>query len=323
MIVDLAVSAGVALIAGTFAVALRRRRFDTIDTVWGLGFAAIAVVTCALATGDLVPRILSTLFTVGWGVRLSVHIHLRNRGGGEDKRYAQMQQRPGRMFVRVYLTQAALIWLVSLPVQVAQYGRGAPVFLYCVAVMVWAVGFAFETIGDYQLQRFRADPANRGKALGTGLWGYTRHPNYFGDACVWWGLYLLACQSWLGAATIVSPIVMTALLAKGTGKPRLERQLIADRPDYAAYLNHTSSFFPLPPRRSASEAGGEGLRLRPPAPRDQRDDHAEQHRRERVDGVVEHEQLRVGRADHQADQAERGHPRERGDHQADRAGELQ
>jgi steroid 5-alpha reductase family enzyme len=186
----IAVSAGVALalIAGTFAVALRRRRFDTIDTASGLGFAAIAVVTCALATGDLVPRILSTLLTVGWGVRLSVHIHPRNRGRGEDKRCAQMPRRQGRMFVRVYLTQAALIWLVSLPVQVAQHGRGAPVFLYCVAVMVWAVGFAFETIGDYQLQRFRADPANRGKALDTGSWRYTRHPNYFGDACVWWSL---------------------------------------------------------------------------------------------------------------------------------------
>ncbi|NKQ58589.1 DUF1295 domain-containing protein [Amycolatopsis sp. K13G38] len=235
-----------ALIVVTFVVGALRKRFDTIDTVWGLGFALVAVVTFARSDGDLTARILSTVLTVVWGVRLAVHIGLRNRGGDEDKRY--QGRGPLAMFTRFYLTQAVLLWLISLPVQVAQYGDPAPAALYWIGGLLWAVGFAFEAIGDHQLQRFRRDPANKGKVLDTGLWRYTRHPNYFGDACVWWGLYLLACHSWLAAATVVSPLIMTALLAKGSGKPILERQLLDSRPGYAEYVARTSGFFPLPPK---------------------------------------------------------------------------
>jgi steroid 5-alpha reductase family enzyme len=138
---------------------------------------------------------------------------------------------------------------VSLPVQVGQYGGGPGVVGY-VGVLVWVLGLTFEAVGDQQLSRFRADPDSRGQVLDTGLWRYTRHPNYFGDACVWWGLFLLACHSWLGVVTVIAPIVMTALLAKGTGKPLMERDIVERRPGYADYVRSTSGFVPLPPRRA-------------------------------------------------------------------------
>jgi steroid 5-alpha reductase family enzyme len=240
----------------TFWIAVARRRYDTVDTAWGLGFALVAVVTFALSSGhgDLTARLLSTALTVVWGVRLGVHIHRRNHGKPEDPRYADLlakgTRRPKtRMFIRVYLLQAVLLWLVSLPVQVAQYG-GRPGVAGYAGALVWLVGLVFEAVGDQQLSRFRADPANKGEVLNTGLWRYTRHPNYFGDACVWWGLFLLACHSWLGLATIISPLVMTALLAKGTGKPMLEKGMAERRPGYVDYVRSTSGFVPLPPKRS-------------------------------------------------------------------------
>ena len=239
----------VALILGVFVAAERRGRYDLIDSFWGLGFAVVAVVTFALSRGDL----LITVLTVVWGVRLSVHIHTRNRHKPEDARYVDMRQRaahPRRhMLTAVYLTQAALLWFVSLPVQFSQYGPTVVSWPIWLGVAVWLVGFVFETVGDAQLRAFRADPATDGQVLDTGLWRYTRHPNYFGDACVWWGLYLIACHTGIGAATVLAPIAMTFLLAKGTGKPLLEKGIGDRRPGYREYVTRTSGFFPLPPSR--------------------------------------------------------------------------
>ncbi|QFU87971.1 DUF1295 domain-containing protein [Amycolatopsis sp. YIM 10] len=256
LLISAAVALGIALVAvcATFAIALARRRYDTIDTFWGLGFALVALVAFPYGTGDLPLRLVVTGLTVVWGVRLAVHLHLRNHKLPEDPRYVRMVERAGdrpgaRIFVRVYLVQALVLWFVSLPVLAAQHGTGIGV-LGWLGLAVWLVGFGFETIGDEQLRRFKADPANRGRVLDTGLWRYTRHPNYFGDACVWWGFYLLACSTWPGAATVLSPLVMTFTLAKGTGKPLLEKGLHRTRPGYAYYVERTSGFFPLPPRRT-------------------------------------------------------------------------
>jgi steroid 5-alpha reductase family enzyme len=255
---NLAITAVVTLVAVcvVFGVARLRRRYDTIDTFWGLGFAVIALVSLAVSDGDPVLRIVVTALTVIWGVRLSAHLHLRNHRLPEDPRYVRMVERSGenpglRIFVSVYLVQAVVLWFVSLPVQVAMYsdGFGVPAWL---GIAVWLVGFGFETVGDDQLRRFKADPDNRGKVLDTGLWRYTRHPNYFGDACVWWGLFLIACTSWAGAATILSPIAMTYTLAKGTGKPLLEKGMRNSRPGYAYYVERTSGFFPLPPKKTVT-----------------------------------------------------------------------
>ncbi|WP_165777449.1 DUF1295 domain-containing protein [Amycolatopsis antarctica] len=260
---NLAVTAAATLLAvvATFGIALRRGRYDTVDTFWGLGFVFVAVETFVLSgtqagAGDLALRITVTALTLVWGLRLAVHLHLRNHGVAEDPRYVAMAQRAGerpaaKIFVRVYLVQAAVLWLVSLPVQFAQYGGGFGVTAW-IGVLVWLTGFTFETIGDEQLRRFRADPRTKGTVLDTGLWRYTRHPNYFGDACVWWGLYLLACGTWAGAATILAPLAMTYTLARGTGKPLLEKGLERTRPGYADYVKRTSGFVPLPPRRTVT-----------------------------------------------------------------------
>ncbi|MFC5288813.1 DUF1295 domain-containing protein [Actinokineospora guangxiensis] len=245
----------VVFIGVVFGISVRLGKYDTIDTAWGLGFGVIALVALALSYGDgpNALRITVTALTVVWGVRLGVHLHIRNHDKPEDRRYVAIQSRakgnPRLHMLRVvFLTQGVLMWIISLPVQVAQTGSAEFHALAWVGVALWVFGFAFETIGDAQLTRFKADPASKGKVLDTGLWRYTRHPNYFGDACVWWGLYLMACHSWWGAATVVAPLIMTYLLAKGTGKPLTEKHLSSSRPGYADYVARTSGFFPLPPK---------------------------------------------------------------------------
>jgi steroid 5-alpha reductase family enzyme len=166
-----------------------------------------------------------------------------------------MRHRQGNLVVflvrKVYGLQGALMWLISIPVQAAMYEHAGLGVLGVAGIVVWAVGFGFESVGDWQLARFKADAANRGKVMDRGLWAWTRHPNYFGDACVWTGLWLLALGSPLGLATVFSPVLMTFLLLKFSGKALLERRMLRSKGDaYAAYLARTSGFFPLPPRRS-------------------------------------------------------------------------
>lgn len=257
--VNLAASAGTALavLLAAFAVAARRGTHRPADVAWGCAFAAVAGVSAGLAAagghGDGGRQVLVVAATGLWGLRLAWHIARRGRGHGEDPRYERLLAKaPGsrtRYALRmVYLLQAALVWLISLPVQAGGY-ESAPVGGAALAgLAVWAAGFAFEAVGDAQLARFRADPANAGRVMDRGLWSWTRHPNYFGDCLVWWGLFLLGCDRAATAFTVLSPLVMTLLLTRGSGKPLLERHL-ADRPGYAAYAARTSGFVPLPPRR--------------------------------------------------------------------------
>ncbi|MGI8332325.1 DUF1295 domain-containing protein [Actinomadura scrupuli] len=248
------------VLAITYAVALRAGRHSVIDVAWGLGFAAVALVTCAASAGQAEGsrRWLITALTVVWGVRLAAHVAWRSRGKGEDRRYEELLSRaPGdrnRYALRkVYFPQGVVLWFVSLPVQVAMYAGGPAGRLLLVGALIWAAGFLFETVGDFQLARFTGDPANRGEVMDGGLWRYTRHPNYFGDALVWWGIFLAACDQWPGALTVLSPVLMTWLLARGTGKPLLERSMERTRPGYAGYAARTSGFVPWPPRRPGPE----------------------------------------------------------------------
>lgn len=246
----------VALMALVLVNVARTGTVTIIDTVWGLGFAVAALAGLAASWGEDANtlRLLVTALTVVWGARLAAHLYVRNRGRGEDHRYDDLFARHAGSRVRVAaiwvcLPQAAILWFVSLPVQFAQNATGVSAWWWpAVGAAVWGVGFAFETIGDAQLKRFRADPANHGKVLDTGLWRYTRHPNYFGDACVWWGLYLCACVTWPGALTFLAPAVMTFVLARGTGKPLMERYM-SQRDGYAQYVERTSGFLPLPPKK--------------------------------------------------------------------------
>lgn len=245
----------VALLSLTFAVAVRVGKHAVIDVVWGLGFVAITATAFVLATGDGL-RSTVMLTVVGlWGLRLAGHIANRSRGHGEDPRYQAIIDRAQghpqlHVLQRVYLPQAVLMWFVSLPAQVAMFSGREPGVLLWLGLAVWAVGLTFETVGDWQLHRFRSDPTTSGKVLDTGLWRYTRHPNYFGDATAWWGIFLVAADAGLpGWLTVLSPVVMTWLLAKGTGKPLLEKDMAERRPEYTEYVRRTSGFVPLPPKR--------------------------------------------------------------------------
>ena len=255
---NLLITAGCALafMTAVFGVGLALGKHRVVDVAWGVAFTIGAVVSCALSAGhgDLGRRVMATALTAVWGLRLAGHIARRGRGAPEDPRYEKLlakarASRTWYAYTRVYLGQAALVWFISMPVQAVEFGERPLGVAAIVGAILWAIGLFFEAVGDWQLQRFKADPANRGKLMRTGLWRYTRHPNYFGDACVWWGLFILGVDQWAVLCMILSPAVMTWLLTKGSGKPLTERHMIATRPDYAEYAAQTSGFIPLPPRR--------------------------------------------------------------------------
>lgn len=254
----LSAAAIVVVFVATFGWALAAGKQAVVDIVWGPGFAVVALVAYLVAAGTAEGvGLRSTVLLVvvaAWGLRLGGHIFLRSRGKGEDPRYVDiMAEATGdprlHAFRKVYLTQAAVMWVVSLPVQVGMSatGGGAVVgVLVVLGVAVWLVGFVFETVGDLQLTRFKADSANKGTVLDSGLWRYTRHPNYFGDVCVWWGIFLVSLASPWVLVTAVGPLLMTRLLTKTTGKELLEKHL-SSRAGYAEYVERTSGFLPLPP----------------------------------------------------------------------------
>jgi steroid 5-alpha reductase family enzyme len=252
--VTLAVTAGVFLVL--WLVSLRLRNASIVDVWWGPGFALIALVSFVLAPDGPLPRhLLVLILTTIWGLRLGIHLLVRNAGRGEDFRYAAMRKHWGDRFplkslTTVFLLQAVLMWVVSLPVQVAIHGQTPATLGACdlLGVLVFAIGLFFEAVGDAQLARFKADPANAGRVMDRGLWRYTRHPNYFGDAVAWWGLWLIALAVPGGFWSIVGPITMTVLLTRVSGVPMLERTIGRRRPGYDAYVRRTSAFVPRPPR---------------------------------------------------------------------------
>ena len=245
----------IVVMAVTFAVALRVGKQTVIDVTWGLGFAVIAVTAFATSGGhgDPLRRWLALALTVVWGLRLAGHIWSRSRGKGEDPRYEALLARAdgnanAYALRRIYLPQGVIMWFVSLPVQIAMFVEGGVAWVLWLGVAIWAVGLFFESVGDLQLTRFRDAPSNKGKVLDTGLWRYTRHPNYFGDASVWTGLFLVAASAWPGVLTVLSPALMVWNLYSGTGKKLLEKDIGDRRPEYADYVRRTSGFFPWPPK---------------------------------------------------------------------------
>lgn len=246
----------VLLQVGTWAWALRVRRLNVVDVTWGLSFAVISLVAFAVSpgSGDPVRRAFIVVLTCLWGLRLGTHILLRQRKDpGEDPRYTELMSRrtgdPRLAALRsVFLLQAVAAWFISLPLQVGLVSSRHSGVLLWIGVLVWVVGFVFESVGDYQLTRFRASPDSRGRVMDRGLWRYTRHPNYFGDAAVWWGLFLICADGGWAWLTVLSPALMTWFLAAKTGKPLMEKQLSQSRPGYAEYVARTSGFIPWPPR---------------------------------------------------------------------------
>ena len=243
----------VLLMAVTAVIGRRQGRVAVVDTAWGLGFVLVALVSALVGTGAAPRRFVLLAMVAIWGLRLARHMHQRNAGKGEDPRYTQMlENEPGDPFLvairRVYLVQGGAIWFVSLPIQVAaatDVGLGVVAVL---GILLWAVGVTFETVGDAQLKAFKADSATKGTVMDRGLWSWTRHPNYFGDSAVWWGIFLVAASAWPGVLTILSPVVMTYFLVFATGARLLEKHM-AERPGYAEYQQRTSYFLPRPPKR--------------------------------------------------------------------------
>jgi steroid 5-alpha reductase family enzyme len=250
-----AASAIAALMLVTWVLSVLVRDASIVDPVWGAGFVLVAWVVRASVDGDPARQWLLVALTTVWGLRLAGYLAWRKRGGGEDFRYREMRERWGARFWwvslgTVFVLQGVLMWVVSLPVQLGQVpddpGLGV---LAGIGVAVWVVGMCVEVVGDAQLARFKADPANHGAVMDRGLWRYTRHPNYFGDACVWWGLALVAAESGLGAVGIIGAVVMTVLLRRVSGVTLLERSLSRRRAGYDDYVARTSPFVPRPPRR--------------------------------------------------------------------------
>lgn len=234
-------------------VSLAVRDAGIVDIFWGLFFVTAAWTAFFAADGLAARRLLLVVLTSVWGIRLAVYLAWRNLGKGEDYRYVAMRERWGARwwwwsYVQVFLLQGALAWVVSLPVQAGQVPDGPPLGWVALAgSAVWLAGLLFEGIGDLQLARFKADPATTGEVMDRGLWRYTRHPNYFGDFLVWWGIWLVAAES--GAWwTVIGPVVMSILLVRVSGVAMLERTITERRPAYADYARRTSAFIPWKPK---------------------------------------------------------------------------
>ena len=237
-----------ALFALTWLASVMRRDASLADRVWGLGFV---VVAWAIALRSIAADWLVVLLVSIWGLRLAAHITVRNWGHGEDRRYRAMRERNGsgwwwQSLFWVFGLQAVLCLIIALPLVVAVPVGGSGL-LRTLGIIVWAIGFAFESIGDWQLVRFSRDPSNANRVLDTGLWRYTRHPNYFGEVVLWWGLWLTAVEAG-GWWTILGPITITVLLLKVSGVTMLEDGMTSRRPGYAEYVRRTSAFLPRPPR---------------------------------------------------------------------------
>jgi steroid 5-alpha reductase family enzyme len=243
----------VAVALGTWILSLIRRNVSIVDAVWSLMFALMAWAY-ALGTIAVGPRTapLLALVTI-WSLRLSIYITWRNWGHGEDRRYVAIRARnephfPLKSVYLVFGLQALLAWIISLPLlggiaSVQPWG-----LLDSLGVALFAVGFCFEAGGDWQLARFKSNPANHGKVMDRGFWRYTRHPNYFGDFCVWWGFYLMAAS---GGAwwSFVGPLLMSVLLTRVSGVTLLEKDIGERRSEYADYARRTNAFFPGMPKR--------------------------------------------------------------------------
>jgi steroid 5-alpha reductase family enzyme len=237
-----------------FIVAVVKNRNDVADIAWGGGFVC-AALTAYSVQGINEPRaILVLVLVITWGMRLMLHIGIRNRGKPEDHRYKAWREEWGstylvRSFLQVFLLQGFLLLVISSPVTLAITRSGPPLgVLDAIGFCIFLVGFLFEAIGDFQLLQFKKDPANKGRIMNIGLWRYTRHPNYFGEVTLWWGIFLI-CFAVPGSIwTVVGPLTITWLILKVSGTPLLEKRYV-DNPEYAEYIKKTSSFFPLPPKR--------------------------------------------------------------------------
>jgi len=238
-----------------YVVSLLQKRNDVADVAWGPGFALLAWTSLFLSPDSGTRGLVVAILVSIWGFRLAWHIHSRNRDKPEDYRYHAWRLEWGKWFFvrsyfQVYILQGFLLLVIATPIMIANRYAGPDMSFWDVAgVAVWLVGFYFEVVGDAQLTRFIKDPANRGKLMTSGLWAYSRHPNYFGEVTLWWGLWLITLPvqyGWLGA---IGPIVISLLILKVSGIPMLEKKM-AEKPEFEHYKRTVSAFIPMPVRKN-------------------------------------------------------------------------
>lgn len=243
--------------AATWLIARRLGRYNVVDVTWSLSIAAITATAFGWsvhAGGDTARRSLVLAMTIVWAIRLASHIGNRSRGHGEDPRYAAILSRaPGSVSAyavqRVFAPQALIAFAISMPLQIAMYQRGGNTWLDVAGAAVWLLGLGWEAIADAQLSAFRSRRNSSEEVMDHGLWRYSRHPNYFGEAVLWFGLWLPAAGDWRGLVAVLSPVVVTYLVGFASGKPLLERSLAKRKPAYADYVQRTSGFIPRRPRQ--------------------------------------------------------------------------
>ncbi|MGN6474825.1 MAG: DUF1295 domain-containing protein [Mycobacteriales bacterium] len=252
----LAVTAAVdvVLFVATWVIAQRIRRYNIVDVTWGLVIFAMtgaAFWWSADVHADMTRRVLVLAMTGVWALRLAWHIGSRNRGQGEDPRYQAILGKargsvPLYALLRVFVPQALIAFAISMPLQVAMYQRGDRPVLDVLAAIVFVAGFGCEAVADAQLAGFIRTRSSSEEVMDRGLWRYSRHPNYFGESLLWFGLWLPAAGDWRGLITVIAPAIVTYLVAFATGKPMLERGMAKRKPAYAEYMRKTSGFVPLP-----------------------------------------------------------------------------
>lgn len=234
-----------------FVVSLIKKRNDVADVAWGLGFVLLSWVSYLTTQLSGVRGLLVITLVSIWGFRLAWHIYSRNKGKTEDYRYQEWRKQWGdlfylRSYLQVYLLQGLFLFVIVLPVLIINKNAGPALgILDIVGVLVWLTGFFFESVGDAQLASFKKNPTNKGHLIQTGLWKYTRHPNYFGEVTQWWGIWLIALNTPFGWLGIIGPLTITFVILKVSGVPLLEKKMV-ENPEFAEYKRRTSMFFPLP-----------------------------------------------------------------------------
>jgi steroid 5-alpha reductase family enzyme len=236
-----------------FMLAWIKKDNSIVDIAWGIGFIFVAILTFFLVTEFAVRHILVTALIFLWGSRLATHIAIRNKGKGEDFRYAKWRKDWGkwffiRSFFQIYMLQGLLLLIIAYPVMLINHSEDPGItFFDILGLIIWLTGFFFEAVGDYQLLKFKRKAENKGKIIAQGLWRYTRHPNYFGETAMWWGIFLMALSLKNGWTAIVSPLTITFLLLKVSGISMLEKKYVGNK-QFEEYAKRTSAFFPWFPK---------------------------------------------------------------------------
>jgi steroid 5-alpha reductase family enzyme len=241
-----------------FVLAISRRNNSIVDIGWGLGFIVVTIFNLFYMGFPDARQILTGILIILWGLRLSIYIFLRNKGKAEDFRYAKWRQDWGRhwlirSYLQVFILQGFFMFTIVYPVvMLSRQSNGQLNALDLLGIIVWLAGFLIESIADYQKSKFKQNPENKRKVMNTGLWKYSRHPNYFGETLIWWGVFLIVLNVPNGIFAIFSPVIITILLTKVSGIPLIEKHHAHD-PEYQEYKRHTSAFIPWKPKTTAAK----------------------------------------------------------------------